>query len=190
MAVAFGIRLSLALSPAFIEQALRARYGLDGLSAAVQGLIAARTAMMAAVTADTGAKKMTSASDACRRLMAIPGVGQLTALAFAAAVDDPERFKRSRDVGAYFGLVTRRCQSGEVDYTGSISKRGDKRMRTLLYEAPNLPLTRVKGPLKFMDWVFAVAKRSTMRKARIAPARRRAMIMHAMSQSGAEFKLA
>ena len=63
-------------------------------------------------------------------------------------------------------------------------------MRTLLYEAPNLPLTRVKGPLKFMDWVFAVAKRSTMRKARIAPARRRAMIMHAMSQSGAEFKLA
>ena len=191
LAVAFGIRLPRSLSPAFIEQALKASDGVDGLSAAMQGLIAARTAVMAAVAAiDTDIKKLTRASDACRRLMTISGVGQLTALAFAAAVDDPERFKRSRDIGAYFGLVPRRYQSGEVDYTGSISKCGDRRVRTLLYEAANVMLTRCKGQLKLKDWAFAIAKRSTMRKARIALARRLAIIMHAMLKHGTEFKLA
>ena len=191
LAVAFGVRLPRSLSPAFIEQALQASNGVDGLSAATQGLIAARTAVMAAVAAiDADIKKLTRASDACRRLMTIPGVGQLTALAFAAAVDDPERFKRSRDIGAYFGLVPRRYQSGEVDYTGSISKCGDRRVRTLLYEAANVLLTRCKGPLKLKDWAFAIAKRSTMRKARIALARRLAIIMHAMLKHGTEFKLA
>src|SRR5437879_1925646 len=81
----------------------------------------------------------------CRRLMSIPGVGQLTALAFTAAVDDPGRFRRSRDIGAYLGLVPRRHQSGEIDYSGSISKCGDRRVRTLLYEAANVMLTRYKG---------------------------------------------
>jgi transposase len=67
--------------------------------------------------------------------MTIPGVGQLTSLAFVAVVDETERFRRSRDVGIYLGLVPPRYQSGEVDYTGSISKCGDRRVRTLLYEA-------------------------------------------------------
>ena len=70
---------------------------------------------------------MTRASGACRRLMTIPGVGQLTALAFVATIDDPSRIRRSRDIGAYLGLVPRRHQSGEVDYTGGISKCGDRR---------------------------------------------------------------
>jgi transposase len=81
---------------------------------------------------------MTKTSYAFRRLMTIPGVGHLTTLAFTAAVDDPECFKCSRDIGADFGLVPRRYQSGEIDYTGSISKCGDKRVRTLLYEAANV----------------------------------------------------
>ena len=116
-----------------------------------------------------------------------PGVGQLTALAFTAAVDDPGRFQRSRDIGAYLGLVPLRYQSGEVDYTGGISKCGDRRVRTLLYEAANVMLTRYKGQLKLKDWALAIAKRSTMRKARIALARRLAIIMHAMLQHGTEF---
>jgi transposase len=189
LAVVFGVRLPRALSPAFIEQALRASEGVNGLSAAMRGLIAARHAVLAAVGAiDADMKKMVRASDACRRLMTIPGVGQLTALAFTAAVDDPERFKRSRDIGAYLGLVPRRYQSGEVDYTGGISKCGDRRVRTLLYEAANVMLTRYKRPLKLKDWALAIAKRSTMRKARIALARRLAIIMHAMLRHGTEFK--
>jgi len=163
LAVVFGVRLPRALS--------------------------ARFAVLAAVVAiDADIRKMVRASDACRRLMTIPGVGQLTALAFTAAIDDPARFRRSRDVGAYLGLVPRRYQSGEVDYTGSISKCGDRRVRTLLYEAANVMLTRYKGPLKLKDWAFAIAKRSTMRKARIALARRLAIIMHAMLRNGTEFK--
>jgi transposase len=189
LAVVFGVRLPRALSPAFIDQALRSSEGIDGLSAAMRGLIGARTAVLAAIAAiDTDIKRMVRTSDACRRLMTIPGVGQLTALAFAAAVDEPERFKRSRDIGPYLGLVPRRYQSGEVDYNGSISKCGDRRVRTLLYEAANVMLTRCKRPLKLKDWAFAIAKRSTMRKARIALARRLAIIMHAMLRHGTEFK--
>ena len=84
--------------------------------------------------------------------------------------------------------MPRRYQSGEVDYAGGISKCGDRRVRTLLYEAANVMLTRYKGQLKLKDWALAIAKRSTMRKARIALARRLAIIMHAMLRYGTEFK--
>jgi transposase len=189
LAVVFGVRLPRGLSPAFIKQALRASEGIDGLSAAMRGLIAARAAVLSAVASiDADLKRMARASDACRQLMTIPGVGHITALAFMAAVDDPERFRRSRDIGAYLGLVPRRYQSGEIDYTGSISKCGDRRVRTLLYEAANVMLTRYKGALKLKDWALAIARRSTMRKARIALARRLAIIMHAMLRHGTEFK--
>jgi transposase len=164
LAVVFGIRLPHALTVAFLEQALQMSDGIDGLSAAMRGLIAAREAVLKAVLAiDGDIKRLVRASDACRRLMTIPGVGQLTALAFVAAIDDPDRFKRSRDIGAYLGLVPRRYQSGEVDYTGSISKCGDRRVRTLLYEAANVMLTRYKGSLKLKDWALAIAKRAMLR---------------------------
>ena len=176
LAVVFGIRLPRALTAAFIDNALKASEGVAGLSVALRGLIAARTAAMTAVaTIDADMRRMTRASAACRRLMTIPGVGQLTALAFVAAIDDPSRIRRSRDVGAYLGLVPRRYQSGEVDYTGGISKCGDRGVRTLLYEAANVMLTRYKGQLKLKDWAFAIAKRSTMRKARVALTRRLAI---------------
>jgi transposase len=155
------------------------------------GLLAARNAVLEAITAiDRDLKRLARSSEACRRLMTIPGVGQLTALAFVAAIDEPERFRRSRDVGAYLGLVPRRYQSGEVDYTGSISKCGDRRVRTLLYEAANVMLTRYRGKLALKDWALAIGRRSTMRKARIALARRLAIIMHAMLRHGTEFKAA
>ena len=162
---------------------------IAGLAGAMRGLVAARSAVLTAIDImDRDMKQMARASDACRRLMAIPGVGQLTALAFVAAIDDPARIKRSRDVGAYLGLVPRRHQSGESDYVGRISKCGDKRVRTLLYEAANVLLTRFKGQLKLKDWALAIAGRSNMRKARVALARRLAIIMHAMLRHGTEFK--
>ena len=92
-----------------------------------------------------------------------------------AAIDDPSRIRRSRDVGAYLGLV---LGGIEIYYVGRISKCGDRRVRTLLYEAANVMLTPNKGQLKLKDWAFAIAKRSTMRKARVALARRLAIIMH------------
>jgi transposase len=189
LAVVFGVRLPRGLNPAFVQQVIAMSDGISGLSSAMQGLVAARHAVLAAIVAiDADIKRLVLASGACRRLMTIPGVGPLTALAFTAAIDDPTRFRRSRDIGAYLGLVPRRYQSGEVDYTGSISKVGDQRVRTLLYEAANVMLTRFKGALKLKDWALAIARRSNMRKARIALARRLAIIMHAMLRHGTEFK--
>jgi transposase len=163
LAVVFGVRLPRALTVAFIDNALKASEGIAGLSVAMRGLIAARTAVMTAVAAiDADMRRMTRASAACRRLMTIPGAGQLTALTFVAAIDDPSRIRRSRDIGAYLGLVPRRYQSGEVDYVGGISKCGDRRVRTLLYE----PITyRYKGQLKLKDWAFAIAKQSAASQA-------------------------
>ena len=77
-----------------------------------------------------------------------------------------------------------------MDYTGSISKRGDVRLRTLLYEAANVMLTRYKAPLKLKDWALSIAARSNMRKARVALARRLAVILHAMMRDGTEFRAA
>jgi len=158
---------------------------------ALGGLFAAREAILTAVAAiDADMKRMARASKVCARLMTVPGVGPITALAFAAAIDEPSRFKRSRDVGAYLGLVPRRYQSGEIDYIGSISKRGDVRVRTLLYEAANVMLTRCAGPLKLKTWAQEIGARATMRKARVALARRLAIIMHAMMRDGTEFQIA
>jgi len=95
---------------------------------------------------------------------------------------------RSRDVGPYLGLVPKRHQSGEVDDIGSISKRGDVRVRTLRFEATNVMLTRYAAPLKLKSWALAIGARSTMRKARVALARRIAIILHAMMRDQTDFQ--
>src|SRR5262245_53381000 len=131
LAVVFGVQLPRALSPAFIKQALQASDGIPGLSAAMRGLIGARAAVLAAIVAiDADIRRMVRSSDACRRLMSIPGVGQLTTLAFTAAVSDPFRFRRSRDIGAYLGLVPRRSPLGS-------SVRSPLRLRLLGYAGLN-----------------------------------------------------
>ena len=94
----FGVLLPRALSPAFKDAALKVSDGVSGLHAALSGLFAAREAMLSAIAADM--KKMARASKVCSRLMTVLGAGPITSLAFAAAIDDPARFKRSRDVGA------------------------------------------------------------------------------------------
>ena len=77
--------------------------------------------------AELGRQLLASArqSQDCQRLMSIPGVGAVTATAFTTAIEDPANFRKSRSVGAWLGLTTRRYQSGEVDYDGHISRRGD-----------------------------------------------------------------
>lgn len=127
------------------------------------------------------------ASQDCRVLMTIPGVGAMTAANFVLAVYDAERFKTSKSVGAYFGLTPRRRQSGEMDYNGRISKRGDRVIRHQLYEAANSILTKVKKTSSLQAWGLRIAKRSGMKKARIAVARKLAVIMHQMLQTGELF---
>jgi transposase len=191
LALVFGVRLPRGLSPAFAAQVTSNSSEVPALSGALRGLLVARDALLRAITAiNRDIKRLARSFEVCQRLMTIPGVGHLTALAFVAAIDEPDRFRSSRDVGPYLGLVPRRWKSGEIDYTGSISKVGDRRVRTLLYEAANVMLTRYRGDLALKDWALRIGKRSTMRKARVALARRLAIIMHAMLRDGTDFQIA
>jgi transposase len=122
-----------------------------------------------------------------RRFMTAPGVGPITALCFKATIDDPTRFKRSRSVGAYVGLTTRRHASGEVDWSGRISKCGDAMLRTYLFEAANVLLTRVPKWSALKAWGMRLAKRNGLRKAKVAVARKLAVILHRMWVDGTQF---
>ena len=93
---------------------------------------------------DREIRRSVAADPVCRRLMTAPGVGPITAFAYRATVDDPQRFARSSDVPALFGLVPRIDQSGEHEHIGAISKAGDTMMRSLLFEAANALLTRTR----------------------------------------------
>jgi transposase len=124
----------------------------------------------------------------CRRLMTVPGVGPLTALAFRATVDRPERFRRSRDVGAHLTLTPRRYQSGETDIQGRISRCGDELARTALYEAAHTLLTRCRKWSTLKAWGMRIAQRRGMAKARVAVARKLAVILHRMWSDDVAFR--
>ena len=124
----------------------------------------------------------------CRRLMTVPGVGPITALAFRATVDQAERFTRSRDVGAHFGLTPRRYQSGEVDRSGAIAKTGDAPTRHALFEAATSMLVHATKPSALRSWALAIAERRGLQKARVALARRLAVVLHRMWRDGTTFQ--
>jgi len=123
-------------------------------------------------------------------LMSTPGVGAIVGLTYAYAIDDPARFKSSKQVGAHFGMTPKKYQSGETDYTGRISKNGDKGVRTALFEAAHVILTKpVKGSA-LKSWAMRLAKRAGMKKAKVALARKLAVIMHRMLVDGTPFNFA
>jgi transposase len=128
------------------------------------------------------------ASEVCRRLMTIPGIGPLTAIAFTTVIDDPSKFAKSSSVGAYLGLTPRRYQSGETDYNGGISKCGDSLVRAYLFEAATTLLTRVEQWSALKAWGVRLAKRNGMKKATVAVARKLAVIMHRMWIDGQAFR--
>jgi len=123
-----------------------------------------------------------------RRFMTVPGIGPLTALAYRATIDDPTRFARSRNVGAYVGLTPRRFASGEVDYTGRISKCGDVMLRSYLFEAAGVLLIRVHKWCALKAWGVRLAKRVGFKKAKVAVARKMAVILHRMWIDGTSFR--
>ena len=132
--------------------------------------------------------KATLADPVCRRLMTIPGVGPIAALAFRTGVDDPQRFKRSRTVAAHFGMTPRRFQSGEIDHAGRISKCGDRDVRQALYDAAGSLLRRCRKACALRTWGLRIMKRSGIKKATVAVSRKLAVIMHRMWLDGTEFR--
>jgi transposase len=126
--------------------------------------------------------------EVCRRLMTVPGVGPITALTFRATIDRPDRFRRSRDVGAHLGLTPARYQSGETDIQGKISRCGDELARTALYEAAHTLLVRSRKWSSLRAWGMKVAKARGMARARVAVARKLAVVLHRMWSDGTEFR--
>jgi transposase len=127
--------------------------------------------------------------DVCRRLMTIPGVGPVVALTYRATVDVPVRFRKSKSVGAVFGLTCAKYQSGEIDRTGAISRCGDEMVRTTLYEAAQILLVRSTKWSWLKAWAMQIARRRGMKRAIVALARRLAVIMHRIWVDGTEFPL-
>jgi transposase len=126
--------------------------------------------------------------EVCRRLMTVPGVGPVVALTYRATVDVPARFRKSKSVGAVFGLTCSRDQSGERDRPGAISRCGDEMMRAMLYEAAQAMLLRSAKWSWLKAWAMQIARRRGMRRAIVALARRLAVIMHRIWADGTEFR--
>jgi transposase len=185
----FGLIIGRAKQNTFT---LRASDLLDDrpeLAVAIEPLLLAREAIGRQIAElDGKIRQLAKVSVPVRRLMTAPGVGPITALCFLATIDDPTRFARSRNVGAYLGLTTRRYASGEIDWTGRISKCGDPMLRSYLYEAANVLLTRIAKWSALKAWGMRLAKRSSLRKAKVAVARKLAVILHRMWTDGTEFK--
>jgi transposase len=153
-----------------------------------EAMVRARGALLREVEPlDEMVEKLAKKDPVCRRLMTIPGVGPVTALTYRAAVDDPHRFKSSRNVAAHFGLTPRRFQSGAMDITGHISKMGDKSVRSALYEAAIVMLTVSKSPCRLRQWGLRLRERKGVKPAAIAVARKLAVIMHRMWLTGCDF---
>jgi transposase len=124
----------------------------------------------------------------CRLLMSIPGVGPINALTYVSTIEDPARFRHSADVGAYLGLTPKRYQSGEIDRAGRISKCGDGLLRTYLFEAANVLLTKIQRWSALKAWGIRLAKRVGFKKAKVAVARKLAVLMHRMLITGETFR--
>jgi transposase len=124
-----------------------------------------------------------------RLLMSVPAVGPIISLTYASAIDDPARFTSSKRAGPLFGLTPKKHQSGETDYSGRISKNGDASVREALYEAAHIILTKpIKGCAQLKSWAMRIARRAGMSKAKVALARKLAVIMLRMLKDNVPFK--
>jgi len=137
---------------------------------------------------DRQIRKLAAGDEVCKRLMTVPGVGPIIALMYKATIDNPHRFTKSHTVGAHLGLTPRKYASGEIDYDGHITKCGDAMMRTHLYEAAKVMLTRSAKWSRLRAWGMQIAQRSSMKIACVAVARKLAVVLHRIWIDGTEFQ--
>jgi transposase len=177
----FGLKVGPTTARSFAARIRELVEGHPTLTAVAEALLAAREVLGAQLRdLEKRLRGQAREDQRTRLLMTTPGVGTIVALTFVAAVDDPGRFRSSKAVGAHFGLTPKKYQSGETDVTGRISKIGDVGVRTALYEAANIILTRpVKGSA-LKSWAARLAVRAGMRKAKVALARKLAVVLHRM----------
>ena len=125
--------------------------------------------------------------EAARRIMTVPGIGYLVALGFMTSIDDPTRFSSSVKVGSYLGLAPRIRQSGESSWSAGIGHAPDRMVRSYLYQAATVVLTKSVKWSKLKAWGMRLYKRAGFKRAAIGVARKLAIIMHAIWVDGTEF---
>jgi transposase len=184
----FGLKVGKSTSNRFAGRVSELVAGHPTLQVVAEALLAAHAVLLREFKGFEKRVRTMARQDAgARLLMSAPGVGAVVSLTVTSAIDDPARFKHSKTVGAHYGMTPKRYQSGETDYTGRISKIGDKSVRTALFQAAHIVLTRpVKGSA-IKSWAMRLAKRVGMQKAKVALARKLAVIMHRMLVDGKPF---
>jgi transposase len=188
----FGLKVGKTTGLNFAGRIEELVAGHPHLQVIAKALLAVRAVLRKEFAAFEKQARMMAFSDArTRLLMSTPAVGPIVSLTYVSAIDDPGRFKSSKQAGAHFGLTPKKYQSGETDYTGRISKIGDSSVRTALYEAAHIMLTKpLKGCSELKSWAMRIAKRAGMSKAKVALARRLAVIMHRMLADAKPFNAA
>jgi transposase len=184
----FGLKVGPTTPRTYVARVKALVEGHPTLEIIAEALLKARSVLADELGGfDRRVRSMARDDERARRLMTTPGVGVLVSLTFVSAIDETERFRSSRMVGAHFGLTPKKYQSGETDYTGRISKIGDVGVRTALYEAAHVILTRpVKGS-DLKTWALGVARRAGMRKATVALARKLSIVLHRMLRDQTDF---
>jgi transposase len=185
----FGLKVGMTTNLRFATRIRELVANHASLEMIAEALLSIHTVLLREFNAFEKRVRSMARSDAkARLLMSTPAVGPIVALTYASAIDDPARFKSSKRVGAHFGLTPKRYQSGDTDYAGRISKIGDASVRTALYEAAHIMLIKpVKGCSALKSWAMRIARRAGMSKAKVALARKLAVIMHRMLVEGKPF---
>ncbi|WP_116970567.1 IS110 family transposase [Blastomonas sp. UPD001] len=185
----FGLKLGK-VTPRTFEGRVRELASFDPFIAEiVEPVLAARRAMREQYDKlHAMLLKVAKDDPVCRRLMTMPGVGAVVATTYRVVIDVPNRFAKSRTVGAHVGLTPKRYQSGEVDWSGRISKAGDSLVRASLFEAAQVLMTRVARPTALRSWALRLAKRRGRKRALVALARKMAVVLHRMWADGTDFR--
>lgn len=184
----FGLRIGVITKRGFEGRVLELVASDPSLIAIVEPLLRARRTIVEAFERlDRLCIQLARRDPICRRLMTVPGVGVIVALTFVTGVDAPERFRRSRDVGAHFGLTPKRYSSGQIDYDGRISRCGDEMVRTALYQAAHVLMHHGRWS-SLRSWAMRIAKRRSVKLAKVALARKLAVVMHRMWCDGTDFR--
>jgi len=129
------------------------------------------------------------ASELSRRLGEVEGIGPLTATAFVSAIGEANIFKRGRDCSAWLGLVPRQYSTGGKTVLGSISKRGDRYLRTNLIHGARSVISKAEGRTDPRSrWIQQLKSRVGMNKACVALANKNARILWALMASGEQYR--
>ncbi len=185
----FGLKVGKTTPRSFVGRIRELVAGHPNLATIAQALLSVQAVLLREFNAFEKRVRAIARSDLrAKLLMSTPAVGPIVALTYTSAIDDPARFKSSKQAGPHFGLTPKKYQSGQTDYSGRISKIGDAAVRAALYQAAHVMLTKpVKGCPELKSWAMRIARRAGHNKAKVALARKLAVIMHRMLADGKPF---